>query len=120
MSDPTKQQPFTLYIANLHPVITKTDLDDFIEGEGFSCEYIYLLKCDHRTGAKLDRPSAMVVLTEPERAQEAIEKLNGRTFLTRQIVVRRYNYKSKKAENPTNFSARLQWARAQETTEAAR
>jgi RNA recognition motif-containing protein len=97
MSEPTKQ-PFTLYIANLHPVTTKTDLDDFIEAEGFSCEYIYLIKYDHRTREKLDRSSAMVVLTEPERAQEAIEKLNGRTFLTREMVVRRYNYKSKKAE----------------------
>ena len=94
MRERKERKPFTLYLGNLSPFVTKCDVVRFFSAEGFSVGFINLVKTNRETGEPLERCSAFVVLNEPEQAMEAREKLNNRKMFDREVIVRRFNRKA--------------------------
>jgi RNA recognition motif-containing protein len=100
MTDTEQRKPFTLYVGNIHQCTTRNDLSKFFEDAGFKCDFVYTIKNVPGSNEKLNRPSAFVVLENPEQLRPAINKLDGAELHTRKIMVRHFkpNYRAARAE----------------------
>jgi RNA recognition motif-containing protein len=68
MTDTEQRKPFTLYVGNIHQCTTRNDLSKFFEDAGFKCDFVYTIKNVPGSNEKLNRPSAFVVLENPEQS----------------------------------------------------
>jgi RNA recognition motif-containing protein len=122
-----------LWIGNLSPVTSKSDLLDHIEALGFEVEFAWIEKRNVKTGANFGKCWCTIKLANPEQRREAekalhLSELHGRTLWCHEYKsnqkrkAERARIAAKRVEAPPakDFSARLRWARAQETMEATR